>query len=174
MTETWKVIPGWEGFYEVSDLGRVRSIERKVWHSRGAGFWKTCPARILRPAICRGYERVTLQRDGGADTLAVHRLVLMAFIGPCPDGMEGCHGDDDRRNNTLVNLRWDTKAANCADRTRNGGSPNANKTHCPKGHPYTPENTYADNGSRKCRACCIRRAVEYKRRRKAAEMRTAA
>ena len=51
---------------------------------------------------------------------AVHRLVLDAFVGPCPPGMEACHGDDDQTNNALSNLRWDTHRANIGDRGRNG------------------------------------------------------
>lgn len=169
MTEQWRPVVGWEGAYEVSDRGRVRSLERKTWSRRGKGFWQTVPARILRPSMSRGYLRVVLQRDGRLANMSVHHLVLTAFVGPCPDGLEACHYDDDPRNNGLTNLRWDTRAANHADRTRNGGSPNALKSECPSGHPYTPENTYRNpNGSRKCRACAIRRAVTCKQRRRAA------
>lgn len=166
MSETWKPIPGWEGAYEVSDQGRVRSLPRAVRHYRGGASRRG--GRILRPGVVRDYERVVLQRDGRTKNVAVHRLVLTAFIGPCPPGMEACHGDGNRRNNRLSNLRWDTKAANCRDRTTHGGSPNARKTHCPQGHPYTPENTYMSAGSRKCRVCHIRRSVEGKRRRRQA------
>lgn len=168
MTELWKPIPGWEGAYEVGDAGRVRSVERRTWCPRGKGFWRRVPPTILKPAVSRGYLRVSLQRDGRVQNVSVHRLVLLAFIGPCPDGMEACHYDDDSANNRLVNLRWDTRRANHADRTRNGGSPNALKTHCPQGHPYSPENTrYERNGSRKCRQCLSRRAVAYKQRKRA-------
>lgn len=170
MTEQWKPIPGWEGYYEVSDRGRVLSVSREVWQIGrwGKGFWRTTKPRILRPGIMRGYERVSLQRNKHVEQVAVHRLVLLAFAGPCPEGMEACHANDERRDNRLGNLRWDTKRANCADRTRNGGSPNANKTHCPQGHPYSPENTYRNGGSRKCRKCHIRRSVERKQRIRAA------
>ena len=163
MTEEWRAIPGWEGAYEVSDRGRVRSVERRTWCPRGKGFWRKVPAKILSPAVSRGYLRVTLQRSGRVESQAVHRLVLLAFVGPCPPGLEACHYDDDPANNALSNLRWDTRKANHADRTRNGGSPNALKTHCPQGHSLA--DAYINpNGSRKCRPCAIRRAVERKQR----------
>jgi hypothetical protein len=177
MNERWLPISGWEGAYSVSDRGRVRSERRIVRQSRnryGADFDRTVPERILKPGMVRGYERVSLQRDGRTQSLAVHRLVLTAFVGPCPDGMEACHGDADRTNNTLANLRWDTKSANCKERTLQGGSPNARKTHCPQGHPYSPENTRMDGGSRKCKTCRSRRAVERKRRIRLAQKENAA
>ena len=168
MSETWRAVVGWEGLYSVSDMGRVRSEARTVWVNRGAGHPSQRGARILKPAISRGYQRVVLQLDGQTQNVAVHRLVLSTFVGPCPPGMEACHANDVRDDNRLSNLRWDTKAANCADRTRNGGSPNARKTHRPKGHPYSPENTYQDGGSRKCRTCRIRQAVALKQRKRQA------
>lgn len=67
-----------------------------------------------------GYVRVAIYRDGVQRKEAVHRLMLAAFVGPCPTGMVGCHTDDDRDNNALVNLRWDYPQANWVDRKRNG------------------------------------------------------
>jgi hypothetical protein len=82
-------------------------------------------------------------------------LVLEAFVGPCPDGLEACHWDDDPTNNRLSNLRWDTSIANKRDMARNGGgNQNAHKTHCIRGHEYTPANTYRKRGGgRECRVC---------------------
>lgn len=171
MTEQWKPIPGWEGCYEVSDQGRVRSLERKTWCPRGAGFWRTVGTKTLSPGLVRGYERVSLQRNGHLENVSVHRLVLLAFIGPCPEGMEACHNDGDKRNNHLSNLRYDTSSANHLDRNRHGSQPNILKTHCPQGHEYSPENTYwggKHGNSRKCRKCVIRRVVERKQRIRAA------
>lgn len=167
MSEKWRPIPGWDEFYEVSGLGRVRTIERRAWCPRGAGFWRTVPAKVLKPLPARGYYRVALCRDGRREWRLVHHLVLLAFVGPRPDGLEACHYDDDPANNNLGNLRWDTRSANHLDRTRNGGNPNALKTHCPQGH--TLADAYINpNGSRKCRPCAIARAVAYKQKRKAA------
>lgn len=176
-TEQWRPVPGWEGYYEVSDLGRVASRERRTWHSGsqwGHGFWRTVGARVLKSSIARGYERVVLQRDRTKQDEAVHRLVMLAFVGPCPDGMEVCHNDGDKRNNALRNLRYDTRSANHLDRTRHGKNHNALKTHCPQGHAYSPENTRMDGGSRKCKACRSRKASERKKRNRAAARKAAA
>lgn len=62
----------------------------------------------------RGYLRVTLK--GFSYQQRIHRLVLEVFIGPCPEGMEACHGDGNRANNRLDNLRWDTRSANENDK----------------------------------------------------------
>lgn len=69
------------------------------------------------------YPKVGLRRTGGVAHRRVCTLVLLAFVGPCPAGMECCHFDDDPTNNCLSNLRWDTRFANAADKHRNGRSP---------------------------------------------------
>ncbi len=63
---------------------------------------------------------MTLSRDGNVIAFRVHRLVLEAFVGLRPDGLECCHEDGDKTNNRLGNLRWDTKLANAADKKRHG------------------------------------------------------
>ncbi len=67
-----------------------------------------------------GYRSVTFMSDGSLKKFLVHRLVLEAFVGPCPEGMEACHNDGDRLNNQISNLRWDTRKANQADRIKHG------------------------------------------------------
>lgn len=84
----------------------------------------------------------------------MHRLVLLAFVGPCPDGMEACHANDIPTDNRLANLRWGTHADNMRDRIENGGNPFVNQTHCKRGHEFSDENTrLGSNGERNCRAC---------------------
>lgn len=124
--ERWLPVVGYEGLYEVSDHGRVKSLARSV-ADRG-GRREVCE-RILKPDIKRkGHLAVTLC-DAGVNKPCrvhrhVHRLVLEAFIGPCPDGMEACHFPDrDPANNLLANLRWDTRQANTDDRTAHGTQP---------------------------------------------------
>ena len=63
---------------------------------------------------------VVLYRDGKRFYKTIHRLVLEAFVGPCPEGLECAHYDGDPSNNCVENLRWDSHAANCADRVRHG------------------------------------------------------
>lgn len=118
MGEVWKPVVGYEGFYEVSDLGRVRSVD----HFDTLGRFR--PGRIRGTPVDRagaGYRYVSLSRHGKVTKLNVHVLVLEAFVGPRPSaGHEGCHDDGDRTNAALSNLRWDTAVANHADRWRHG------------------------------------------------------
>jgi hypothetical protein len=152
MTEQWLSVVDWEGLYEVSDRGRVRSVERIVPQGNHT---RTAPSRVLGPGR-RGKGKVPfviLSNGPRRQSRSVHLLVLEAFIGPCPPGLEACHWDGDATNNHLDNLRWDTRAANTADMMRHGRHHQANKTHCKHGHEYTPENTKLVNGGRSCREC---------------------
>ena len=140
MSETWVPVPGFSNYYEASDLGRIRSSTRH------------CKGRALRGSKnTSGHIQVHLVGDR---LYLVHRLVLLAFTGPCPDGMEICHNDGDHANNALQNLRYDTRSANQFDRVRHGTHHNAVKTHCPQGHPLSGENLYSQPGNRRvCRTC---------------------
>lgn len=115
-TEIWKPVTGYEGLYEVSDHGRVRSLDRR---DRMGRFYK---GRVLRPRrLKHGYLRVNLCFNGSSEARYVHRLVLEAFVGPCPEGMQACHFPDrDPANNRRSNLRWDAVKANGEDRVRHG------------------------------------------------------
>ncbi len=112
----YRDIPGFPG-YRVGDDGSVWSC-RKTGHARGFhASWH----RVNGSALKRGGHRiVALRRDNRSHCRYTHRLVLEAFVGPCPEGREACHGDGDTENNTLGNLRWDTHAANMADMGRHG------------------------------------------------------
>lgn len=154
--EKWKPVVGWEGLYEVSDQGRVRSLDREVETSNRHGpCVQKLKGRELKPwAVRTGHLQVNLSRKGQVSAHYVHRLVLEAFRGTCPPGHEACHYDDDPSNNRLENLRWGTSSENSLDMVRNGNHNMARKTHCPKGHDYDVENTYVGpDGKRYCRAC---------------------
>lgn len=150
--EEWRPVVGWEGLYEVCDLGWVRSLDRVVQfgsqqrHVRG---------RVLRPGRqVNGALFVFLSNGKRKKVRTVHQLVLEAFVGPRPVGLEGCHWNDVKTDNRLENLRYDTHSANGLDCIRNGHNPQLNKTHCPQKHEYTPENTrIGKNGGRWCREC---------------------
>lgn len=169
-TEQWRPIPGWDGYYEVSDHGRVRSVERVV--TSKTGVRRVFPSVVRRPGPHgnSGHRGVPLGRNGRAVMRQVHRLVLEAFIGPAPDGMECLHLDGDPTNNRLDNLRWGTRSENLRDAVRHGTHVMASRTHCNHGHEFTPENTVPRaGGGRRCRTC---RNAESRRRK--AEKRAAA
>lgn len=161
-SEEWRPIPGYEGAYEVSDLGRVRSLPRLVPAGPHGGK-RPIPGGLLKPTIQHfGYAQVKL---AGKSRL-VHWLVADAFLGGRPEGMQVCHSNGDPGDNRAINLRVDTVASNMSDTVRHGRHWAASKTHCPQGHPYTDENTYRSPGrtGRKCRTC--RAAGAQRRRRK--------
>jgi hypothetical protein len=118
----WLPIPGWEGLYSVSDRGEVRSEARTVRHP--AGVPKQLPTKLLKPQRHgSGYLLVSLCREGKPKSFRLHILVLLAFRGPCPAGMEARHLDGDPGNPLLSNLAWGTPIENAADRKAHG-------THC--------------------------------------------
>lgn len=167
--ERWLPVVGYSGVYEVSDHGRVRSLDRITSHGN------RLRGRVLKERpLPNGRPRVTLAHNATTIDAYTYRLVLESFIGPCPPGMEALHWDDDHNNNHLDNLRWGTRTDNMRDMSRNEGG-NAGVTHCPSGHPYSIENTYVYPGERKHRLCreCGRRHSESKRR-KAQALRKAA
>lgn len=142
--EAWLPIPGYEGLYEVSSLGRVYSRPRE--RTRG-GLIKT-------PINKNGYPEVHLNGPNGR-TWLLHAVVCLAFFGPRPDDLEVRHLDGNKANPTLPNLAYGTRSENVLDRVRHGTHNMASKTHCKRGHPLTAENVYVAPGGnrRQCRRC---------------------
>ncbi len=156
--EEWRPVVGYESRYEVSNKGRVRSLDRTVVTKHGVV--KRHRGRIMKlHQTDGGHHGLRLSGDSGQRLVRVHTLVLEAFVGPRPAGLVGCHNDGNGSNNALSNLRWDTHGENNFDLVRHGVHGQARKTHCPQGHAYTSENTYIQRDSRaawpgrKCRAC---------------------
>lgn len=168
MTEQWRPVPNYEGRYEVSDLGRVRTMERVIPYIDGRR--RRVQRRIRKTHLdTRGYLAVGLTDSAGRRrTRAVHVLVAAAWLGPRPDGMEVCHNDGDKTNPRLDNLRYDTRVENARDVVRHGQHFWASKTHCKHGHPFTAENTYNHDGRRHCRTCVRARLARSKAKRRAA------
>lgn len=167
MTEVWKDISDYEGSYQVSNLGRVRSLPRTTRFMRnGKEVQQAVPGKVLSAKVNRdGHLFVSLCKEGKPKHWYVHTLVLTAFVGSRPDGMECLHRDGDPTNNRVENLRWNTSSQNKLDSVRHGTHVQARKTHCPHGHEYSEENTYIDpDGYRHCRTCC--KAQDRKRRRR--------
>jgi hypothetical protein len=110
--------------------------------------------QLLRTWPERGYLCVRL---GQGRQYGVHRLVLLAFVGPCPPELdEALHRNGDRSDARLVNLHWGTKSENMLDRVRHGTCPMSSKTHCPRSHPLVAPNLIPSNlrnGDRACWAC---------------------
>lgn len=152
-SEKWLPVVGFEGSYEVSDMGRVRSLDRFVTyiHPRsGRPSRRFFTGVVLNPPIGgNGRPHVILRRR----TRQVHRLVAEAFLGPVPEGMEVCHNNGDMLDNRAVNLRYGTHSENLRDRVKHGTDPEARKTHCPQGHEYSPENTGRNSSGRRCLTC---------------------
>lgn len=127
MKEVWKDIPGFEGMYQVSNMGRVKSLERKVRCGNGMGV-HIVPERIRKPytfvhlksGLSYRYATVCLKKAGAKPvTRQVHRLVAEAFI-PNPNGLSDVnHKDEDGLNNKVDNLEWLSHKDNCNYGTRN-------------------------------------------------------
>jgi hypothetical protein len=114
MMETWKDTKGFEG-YQISNYGNVRSC-RPI---NGIGRLKDI-YRLIKLPVSKGYYRIGLRKNGKQVKVFVHRLVLEAFAGPCPDGMEARHLDGDGKNNHISNLVWGTSVENRHDRIKHG------------------------------------------------------
>lgn len=107
MVEEWKIIPGYEN-YKISNHGNIINLYMK---SR------------LRPCFNFKKTHYTANLYGKDETYKIHqlhRLVLQAFVGPCPEGMQCCHNNGNGLDNRLENLRWDTTKSNCADQAEHG------------------------------------------------------
>jgi lambda repressor-like predicted transcriptional regulator len=123
----WVDVPGWEGLYEVSNAGLIRSKDRFVPAKGGAvALRKGRALRLVEKT--NGYLCVTLANGLRRPQLSVHKIVARAFIGECPLGLHVLHGDGNKRNNAAKNLRYGTPSENLADTERHGRRPKG-ETH---------------------------------------------
>ena len=109
--EIWRDVNGYNGKYQVSNFGRVKSLAKRVWNGQN---WWIQPEKILKPQVCRnGYLEVSLS-DGHSNQKKhlIHRLVAAAFI-PNPNNFPVVnHKDENRQNNNVENLEWCTTMYN--------------------------------------------------------------
>lgn len=119
MHERWKDVPGYAGRYQVSNLGRVKSLPHFVTRKNVlcCGVSRVLiPEKILKPQVQKPSGHLTVKLGHApAKHHSVHRLVAEAFIGPCPVGLEVCHKDNDPTHNSVENLRYDTRSSNRID-----------------------------------------------------------
>lgn len=156
--EEWRPVVGYEGKYLVSNLGRVKSVERLDTLGRRT------PAQDKSTRLGKvGYPVVSLWSEGVGKTHTVHTLVSEAFIGPRPKGYDVAHEDGTRTNNKVENLRYKTRQENLLDAVNHKTNWNTAKTHCPRGHMYSGSNlkmSKSDRG-RDCRACTQERTQAH-------------
>lgn len=110
--ENWKDIPGYEGIYQASDMGRIRSAQGKTTSNKrySKRVWKS---RVLKPKVAgRGDYRVTMWKDGKCKTVLVARLVAMTWCEGFSDELTVNHKDGNYRNNVPENLEWVTLSEN--------------------------------------------------------------
>lgn len=115
--EVWKDVEGFEGRYQVSNFGRVKSLDREITNLVGRTY--SVKGVVLRQTLRNGYQRVILSLDGKATHVSVHRLVALAFVAN-PENKEYVHHiNSDKMNNHMDNLEWVTPLENSRDARRN-------------------------------------------------------
>ncbi len=124
--ELWRDIPGYEGAYQASSLGRVRSLPRfvPVYDSvRGISYSRPCPGVILRQAVCDRAGHVSVHLGKHCRGIPVHQLVMLAFYGSPPAGTEAMHLNGNPKDNRPENLKYGTHSENITDMYRMGKGP---------------------------------------------------
>jgi len=115
----WRDIPGYAGLYQVSDAGKVRSVDREVSDGKG-GKRKLKGQTLMSAPSSKGYHTVALCKNGVQKTHNVHRLVAETFLGTCPEGEEVCHSSNGKSDNTATSLRYGTRSDNLLDKRIDG------------------------------------------------------
>lgn len=153
----WRDCPGWEGYYAASTDGDLKSLPRLVKNSRDNGS-HLIAGKILTPGVNPkdGYLHYSFYKNGKLHTVKGHRMVLLTFVGPCPEGEEGRHLNGDPADNHVTNLAWGTHLQNAEDRRQYQLTDKRN-------HLLITPNLRPDQGNnRRCIAC--HRAAEKVRR----------
>ena len=163
MTELWKDVPGYVGVYQVSNCGRVRSLDRIVNHVNDVNTVnrsRRFKGVMLTLSKAEKSDHLIVRLSSpvkGSKTRFVHRLVLESFGPPRPgDNYECLHINGIASDNRIENLRWGTRSENIQDAVRMGTHNMTRKTHCNKGHEYNESNTLrykSDPLKRRCRTC---------------------
>ncbi len=104
--EVWKDIPGYEGLYQASTGGRIKSLQRNCRHSSGIGYRKVREKILCSFIQKNGYVYVTLSKDGKSKTHRLHRIIAMTFLENPYNLAEVNHKDENKQNNSVGNLEW--------------------------------------------------------------------
>jgi len=121
MKEEWRDIVGYEGSYQVSNLGRVRSLDREIIDTLGRR--QKIKGRILKQHLQgskKTYLSISLHLEGKIKNRTTHSIVAEAFFGARPEGFEVCHGEKGPECNSVSNLSYGTKSDNFLDKHRDG------------------------------------------------------
>lgn len=168
MTEQWKDIPGWEGYYQASNLGQIRSVGREIICNAGSrkGYVRFIKGRNLIPCWTGRYYKVNLSEAGGASNANVHKLVASTWIGEVPNGHQVLHGENGQRDNSVLNLRYGTPSDNQLDRREFGNQSNVRPVRRSDGLEFDSIREAAkatdSNASRIVEVCKGRRKVHHK------------
>lgn len=154
--EEWKQVVGWEGYYEVSSLGRVRTVPRIAERLNGGTF--PVKGRIRKAcALQSGHLLLNLRAHDRSEFHYVHRLVVRAFIGEIQEGMEVRHLNGNPADNRLENLAIGTRSDQRLDDVRNGVHGRASLEYCKRGHrlvmPLLVPRRFKADGHRICQPC---------------------
>ncbi|MDP3939854.1 MAG: NUMOD4 domain-containing protein, partial [Deltaproteobacteria bacterium] len=116
--EEWRAVVGYEGLYEASSRGSIRSLPRRTPHYLGGTVVRG--GKLLKGCLQNGYRQVSLSKQGKTHTYHVHTLVARAFLGVRPVGMLVCHRDGKKPNNNKANLRYAYPQGNSDDMKAHG------------------------------------------------------
>jgi hypothetical protein len=126
--EIFKDVKGYEGIYQVSNFGRVKSLERKVRHSQGG--YKIVKEKIMKSAsVSRGYLSVDLSKNGESKNFLIHRLILIAFLFNPENKRTVNHINGIKTDNRLSNLEWMTDSENTCHAYKIGLKTNIGENH---------------------------------------------
>ena len=154
--ERWVPAIGYEGYYEISNYGTVRSLDRVVPvrnHPRQSQ--KVLLGEIKTPGRDgHGYPKIELSKNGITKSYCIHVLVAHHFIDGYKPGLEVRHRDGNKDNCYFKNLKWGTSKENRQDVIKHGNDHNLNKVICPLGHALkSPNLRPSSNGHRRCLTC---------------------
>lgn len=129
MQEIWKPVPEYEGLYEASTFGNIRSLDRIVYTKNGQA--RQLKGRLLKPqkAIDDPRLQISLCKNYAVVVIRVHIVIAQTFLGDRPKGMHICHNDGDCTNNKLSNLRYGTPSENEKDKILHGKAQRGTRCH---------------------------------------------